>query len=103
MCVLRERSEISDAIMTGTGGKRVVEHQRAQRRVAPRAASANGHSPGIDISAIGEVVRGGDAVFDIHNSPLAIQPLAVFTAIARAAAIIDIDDSKSPSGPVLQG
>lgn len=43
-----------------------------------------------------------DAVVDVYHSPLALQPLAIRTAVPRAATVIDVEYGEAAASPELR-
>ena len=74
MRVRRQRLEVADAVVAGAGAERVVEGQRAQRGVAAGAAAADGQALAVDQAPLDEIARAVDAVVDVDDAPLAVQP-----------------------------
>ena len=83
--VAGERLEVGDAVVAGAGREVVVEGERAERRVAAGAAAADRQALAVDLAALGQVARGGDAVVDVDDAPGAAQAVAVGAAVAAAS------------------
>ena len=99
--VARERLEVADAVVARAGGERVGRGQRAQRRVAAGAGAADRHPAAVDLAGGGQVARGGDAVGHVDDAPRAVQPRAIGAPVARAAAVVDVDDGEAAARPEL--
>ena len=78
-----------------------MEDQRAQGRVAARAAAADTEPPAIHLALVRQVARRADAVLRIDDAPEAVEPLAVRAPEAAAATVVDVDDAKAAAGPEL--
>ena len=50
---------------------------------------------------IRQIFGGARAILHIHNAPLHVQPFAILTAVAAAAAVVDIRHRKAATGPEL--
>src|SRR5437660_9183905 len=61
----------------------------------------NGEAIAIDQATFHQVLCAIDAVIDINNAPLSIEPLAILPAIASATTIIYIQQGKAPASPEL--
>src|ERR1035437_2333206 len=93
--------EVPDAEVAGPGGENVAKGQGAERRVTPGAPAVDQQSVGVRPAGRGEVARRVHAVVEVHDSPGALQSLAVRAAVAGAAAVVDVGDGEPPTGPVL--
>jgi hypothetical protein len=94
-----ERFEIADAVVAGAGFENVAERERAQRRVAAGAATTDRQTITVDFAAFGKVARAVDAVVDVDDAPLAVEPLP--TRGRTRAPLIYIENGDAPTGPVL--
>src|SRR5205814_847952 len=74
-------------------GEDVTAGEREQGRVAAGAAADDREAPRIDFTDRREVLRRVDAVLEVDDAPLSGEELAVRTAEARRAAVVDVDDS----------
>ncbi len=100
--VVDEAREVRDAVVVGAGGEHVgVEGQRAQHGPAARAAAGDRHPRAVDLAGVGQRARGVDRVVGVHDAPLAAQPVAVLAPVARAAAVVDVDDGEAAAGEEL--
>ena len=67
----------------------------------PTGGTAADHETfGVDVASFGEVAGGSDTVLHVGDTPGAVQRLAVRTAVPGGAAVVDVDDSDSPAGPI---
>src|SRR5579859_5826760 len=98
----RERLAVGHAVVRGASGEVVVEDQRTQGGVAARAAAADTEAPSINFALARQVAGGADAVLRVDDAPLAVEPLAVRAPEATAAAVVHVDDAKTPTGPELE-
>src|SRR5690606_10627004 len=96
-----QRLEVGDPVVAGTGGERVPEGQRRQRRVAARRAAPDAEARGIDPPLLGQPPGSGLAVVDVDDAPGAPQLVAVGAPVAGGAAVVDVDDGEAAAGPVL--
>jgi len=92
VCLLVESHEIGHAVVRHPRRELVAHGQRHQCRVSARAAARDLDASGIDVPALTEVERGGSAVFDVDLPPTSAKPVAIFTAVAGAAAVVEVDD-----------
>src|SRR5437667_5527563 len=86
--LLDERLEIADPEVAGPGREGVAERDGAHRRVTARAAATDREPVTVDDPLLGEPARAGDAVGEIDDAPLALQPLAVVAAVAGRPAVV---------------
>src|SRR2546430_11165360 len=87
-----ERDEVGDAEVGDAGAELVAEREGEQRRVPTRTSSGDLDVQGIDVAVLGEVTRRRSAVLDIDLSPATPEPFTVVASVARAAAVVQIDD-----------
>src|SRR5215472_15245649 len=99
--VLGQSLQVAHAIVTCAGLEEVVEGERTQGGVATGAATRDHNAHRINALRLGEALRAVDAVLDVNNAPLAPQQVAIFPAVAAAAAVVDIEHSDSAAGPEL--
>ena len=67
-----QRLQIGNPVVTGAGGKDIVEDKSAERCVSTRASTADGHAFSVDVTSFFQIPCGVDTVLDIHNSPLPV-------------------------------
>ena len=101
MGVLLEGFKIANAEITGAGFEIIAKRQRTERRVAARAAPVDHRSILVGLTARRQKLRAVHAIVDIDNSPIAIQSFAIFAAIARAAAVVNVEHRHAATGPIL--
>src|SRR5580704_7569748 len=101
MRVACQHRQVADAVVTRAAAKIVVESERRERRVASGAASGDGAARSIHQAAFGEKAGAVDAISDVDDAPVSLQPLAVGTTEPRAAAVVHIQDRDAAAGPVL--
>ena len=70
----RQALEVADAEPADAGREHVPEGQRGKRRVAAGAPAFDGKAVRVDVAALDEEPRRGDAVVDVDDAPLAIEP-----------------------------
>src|SRR5579871_6410014 len=87
--------------MAGAAAEVVAEGQRSQYGVAARTAAGDHTARAIHLAAFGEITRAVDAIVHVHNSPIAVQALAVFASEAGAAAVVHIQNRDAAAGPIL--
>src|SRR6185312_3953673 len=97
----RQRGRIADAVVAGAALEDIVERERDERRVATRAAAGDDAAVAVDQPLVGEESGSVDAVVDVDDAPLPVQPVAVLAAIAGAAAVVDVEHRDAAAGPVL--
>ena len=99
--VLRQRFEVADAVVAGAGFENIAEGERAQRRVAAGAAAGDHQAVAVDFAAFGQIARAVDAIVDVDDAPLAVEPFAIRAAVAGAAAVVHVEHGDAAAGPVL--
>ena len=77
-----EGFEIADSVVAGSGGKDVVEGQRAESRVAARASPTDRKTVGVHDPLACESPRNSDAVLDVDDAPGAFEPIAIRATVA---------------------
>src|SRR5207248_6030853 len=92
--VLMENFKVADAEMTGTGFEEAGRGERPEHGVPAGAPAGDGHPVAVGEPAVDQVARRIDAVVNVDHAPLPVQPLAVFTAEAGAAAVIDRSEER---------
>src|SRR6266550_8197892 len=80
--VFGQRFEVADAVVAGAGFENVTKRQRAERRVAAGAAAANRQAISIDFAAYRKIKCAIDAIVDIDNTPLTVEPFSVRSPVA---------------------
>ena len=102
--VVQQRFEIAHAVIARAGLEHVGERgQRRQRREPAGAAAANDEPPRVGLALCREELRGADAVGDVDDTPLPVEPLAVGAAKAGTAAVVHVGDREAAAGPELDG
>ena len=101
MCVTRQRFRVADTEVTRTRFERLAKRQRTECRVTARTAASDHEPFRIDFSAISKVAGAIRAVVNVNDSPFLVQSFAILPAVAGTAAIVDVEDRKSPAGPIL--
>src|SRR6266550_3857129 len=99
--VFGQRFEIADAVVAGAGFENVTKRQRAERRVAAGAAAADCEPIAVDFAAFSKIARAVDAVVDIDDTPLTVEPFSVGASVTGAAAVVDIEYRDASAGPIL--
>lgn len=87
--------------MTPAGLEEIAECERAQGGVAASAATRDHYAHRIVALRLGQALRADDTIVYVDNAPLAAQPVAIFAALAAAAAVVDIEHCDSTAGPEL--
>src|SRR6185437_8381570 len=100
MRVTGERPEIADAKVACARLKGIAEGDRAERRIAARAAAGDGQPLAIHQPLRRQIARAIDTVIQVYHAPLALQAVAIGAAIAGAAAIVHIEDGEATARPV---
>ena len=97
-----ELLEVGDAEVRGVPAANTSVKVSAQIVVYPPAlppvmrSRSRSASPWLD-----EVAGGVDAVLEVDDAPLPVQPLAVRAAVAGRAAVVDVDDGEAATRPEL--
>src|SRR5205814_9864854 len=73
----RQGLGVGHAEVAGADGEVAAERQRAQRRVAARAPTPDRQPAAVDQSLRRQVAGSVDAVVDVDDAPLPVEPLAV--------------------------
>src|SRR5207247_490757 len=84
------------------GPEDIAERERGEHRIAARTGTDDRHPVGVRKTAPGEREGAIDAVVDVDDAPLPIQPMAVFPAIAGRAAVVHVEDGEPAAGPDLR-
>ena len=87
--------------MAGPGAEHVVESQRAERGVAAGAAAGDREPPRVRLALRDQETGRRQAVQHVDLAPAAVQPLAIGTPVAGAAAVVDVAHGKAARGPEL--
>ena len=95
--------EIGDAVIVNASSEAVGEGQSRQHGEPTGTAATNGYALAIHPTLARQVVHSSDRILQVDGTPLAPQSLAVGTAKAGRAAVIDIDDGEAAGGPELHG
>src|SRR5207248_10946546 len=93
--------ELADAEVTRARFEVIAKRQRAKGSIAARAAAIDHQTIAVYFAARRQKLRAIHAIIDIDYAPGAIQPFAISAAIARAAAIIHIQDGDAAARPIL--
>ena len=96
-----EYFQIANAIQTGTGFKRVAEGESREHGVAAGAAAADDAALWVDQPLGCEMAHGIAGVLDIGYAPALIERLAIGSAKTAAAAVVEIEDRKTATTPIL--
>ena len=96
-----ELLEVGDAEVRRPGGEGVGEGERADRRVAAGTPAGDDEPLGIGLALLDEVARRVDAVVEVDDPPLPVQPLAVRAPVPRRAAVVDVHDGEAATRPEL--
>src|SRR5215211_6565736 len=97
----RQGLDIADAEVARAGGERILERERAERRVAARAAAGDHQPLSVHEPALGEVNRPVGAVVDVDDTPHALEATTVFPPVARAPTVVHVEHGYAAAGPVL--
>ena len=98
-----EHLEVADAEVADAGREDVAEGEGGERRVAAGAAALDGEPVRIDVAALDQEARRGDAVVDVDDAPLPVEAAAVVAAVAGAPAVVHVDDRDPAAGQELLG
>ena len=78
-----------------------MEGQGTQRGVAPGTAAADEGLTRVDQAEFGQMVDGGAGIPHIELAPVEVQGLAIGTAIAGTAPVVEVGHGETALGPVL--
>src|SRR5690606_17465723 len=93
--------EVGDPVQAGAGGEHVGAAQGGEGGEPAGGAPADHHAVAVHEALGGEVAGGGQAVLDVDDAPPAVEEAPVGAAVARRAAVVDIDHREAPRGPRL--
>jgi hypothetical protein len=99
--LVAEGLQIGDAEPAGAGGKGLLRGECAQGRETTRAFAADHQPPPIHLPRLDQRTGRVQAVGDIQDAPLAGQALAVATAVAGRAGIVDLHHGEPTAGEEL--
>ena len=97
-----ELLEVGDSEVRASGRELVRERQRADGRVPARASTGDQQPVGIGFSLVHEKASRIDAVLQVDDAPLAVQPLAVGASVAGRSSVVDVDDGETSTRPELR-
>src|SRR5712691_1304669 len=101
MRVLDERDEVTDAVVARPGVEKITFGQRDQRGESTCRATGDRDVVTVGESALDKISGSIDAVVHIDHTPIPIESPAISTPVPRRPAVVDIDDAKAATGPVL--
>ena len=101
MRVLFQCFEIAHAVVAGPGLEHIAKRKRAQRRIATGAAAVNHQAIAVNFAKTRQKLRAVYAIVHVNDSPLPIQPFAISSSIAGAAAVVHVEDREPAAGPIL--
>src|SRR5687768_10347152 len=87
--------------MARSGGKRILESERAERRIAASAAAGDYQPFAVHEPLLCQVNCSVGAVVDVDDTPRAFQMSTVFPSVARAPTIVYVEHGDAAAGPVL--
>jgi hypothetical protein len=98
--IARERNKVAHAVIACSRAKRnlMLRCKGAQRGIATSAAATNHQTVRVGIATRCQVASPADAVLNVENAPLPLQPKPVRTAISRAPAVVHIRKPCSEDG-----
>ena len=99
--IASQHAKVANSVERSSSCKGVAEGKCAQSRVAAGTPAVDTKSLGIRQALIDEILGSVANVVNINNAPRSSQPATVVTTIASRAAIIDIEDCKAATGPIL--
>ncbi len=99
--VLGQGFQLADSVVARARFENVVEGERRKRGVAAGAAAADDQAVAVDPSALRQPLGAVDAVLHVDDTPLAVEAMPIGPAVARAAAVVDVQHGKTAAGPVL--
>ena len=101
MRVHEQRLVVGDAVVAGAGREQIVKDHRAEHDVPARAAPVDEHPRAVDLTDLREMACAGDAVADVDDAHLPVEPAAVRATVAGAPTVVHIEVCESPAGPEL--
>src|SRR6516165_9215791 len=100
--IARERSRVAHAVVACAALEEIPKHERRKRRVASGAAAGNDDALVVDGALAGQEFRAVDAVIDVDDAPVSIEPLPIGAAETGTAAVIDIEHRNPAARPELR-
>ena len=97
-----ERHQIGDPEVGRARGEHIGERQGAHRRVPAGAATTDEEAFAVGVATLDQELGGVQAIVQVHDAPVAVQPLAVGPAVARGTAVVHIDHAEPAGGEELQ-
>src|ERR1700735_776265 len=101
--IARERNKVAHAVIACSRAKRnlMLRCKGAQRGIAASAAAADHQTVRVGVAIRCQVASPADAVLNVENAPLPLQPKPVRTAVSRAPAVVHIEHTDATAGPKL--
>src|ERR1700757_447413 len=101
MRVFSQRLQIADAVITCSGLEFLAERQDGKCRITSGAGTADRPSLGIYPLSFRKIAGAIDAIGDVDDPPITLQPQPVLAAVSGAATVIDVEDGEAAAGPIL--
>ena len=98
-----EELQVADPVVADARGEDVPERERREGRVAAGASALDGQPPRIGVAPADQVAGSRDAIVDVDDPPLAVEPAPVLAAVAGAPAVVHVHDGDAAAGQELPG
>src|SRR5262249_50705015 len=102
MSIARQCRSVADPVIACATLEKVAKGERREGCVATGAAAADDDTPCIHQSPLRQELGAIHAVVDVDDTPIQLQPLAVFTSESRTAAVVDVKHRNTTAGPELR-
>ena len=96
-----QRLKVANAEVAGASLELGAKREDAQGRVAACTPAGDGEAIAVHEAALCEETGTVDAIVDVDDPPLAVQPFAVTPTVAGAPAVVDVQHRDATTGPIL--
>ena len=96
-----EGHQVGDPEVGRARREHIGERQGAHRRVPAGAATTDEEAFAVGVATLDQERGGVQAVVQVHDAPVAVQPLTVGAAVARGTAVVHVDHAEPPGGEEL--
>ena len=97
-----EGHQIGDPVEGRARREHIGERQSAHRRVPAGAATTDEEAFAVGVATLDQERGGVHAIVQVHDAPVAVQPLTVGPAVSRGTAVVHIDHAEPPGREELQ-
>jgi hypothetical protein len=101
MGIAGKHRHVGNTVVVGARFEYIARAQRREYGITTGTPAADRSAGGVGTPGRAKKARGGNDVLDIDDAPLAMQLFTIGASEARAAAVIDVHDGKTPAGPIL--